>query len=1148
MILKQWIRDLIGSKESQRYQCIFDYEGANFVCTPDQISIVNAGKADDLITQQHILLRMLIEEGEGKELPNGYVIPSHSIVRLDEYSREVLELPPVWSGLLQANIQGQTGRTSFRIDVQANYANSRFTSSFRIAGPVIRFSEDNQFLLSPAQLSVFEALNKHNESAHSEFDNLSVIAALQDAQRQGVEIELGHFEKLKIHTPDSVAIEAELDASGNLILTPQLGQNASHEDMQRVLGQLRHGDTSSLRVKDEIILLDEKKMAGIQEVLRNRIVSKEKLEDFYRNPTAFIDGSLVNLEVGFSARVKGAARFRHAYFGENDESGIDWFGKKFSPVNVHAISKLADVIKDEEQLLLFESAVEQAAAVGAQEVEFNGKVYDISDKEKVEAQTRKIRESWLEPLLDESEEQEEVSAYEVEADTTPVVVDIALNDDDLETPSEAVARQLADVLAPSESLCWDNYRRTPFPHQIYGVRWILGLANAQQGLGGGLLADDMGLGKTFMSLASIEHIYRHLERDDQTVKPCLIVAPLSLLQNWKDEVDKTFIKSPFRDIVILQSEGDLNKYRLGGVETQNQRLDDEEASIRYSLKIGSDFGHERLDMPKRLVITTYQTLRDYQFSMCAIDWAVVAFDEAQNIKNPNALQTRAAKGLKADFRLLATGTPVENSLADFWCIMDTACPGFLGSYQAFREIYVTPIVRAAGDELEEIRALVGRKLRDTVGAFMLRRLKEDNLEGLPAKRLYVGVRDSDWGYLPDLSSLLSGQQLASYDSVLSGVSDGGENAVLAGLHQLRDVSLHHRLLLGGRLDVPAGKKELDALMSESGKFSSLLKLLRDIQKRSEKVIVFCVNKRLQTFLAQALARYFSLPPLAIINGDTKAVGRKEGSVTRKTLIESFEGMSGFNIIIMSPVAAGVGLTVVGANNVIHLERHWNPAKEAQATDRVYRIGQQKDVNVYIPIISHPELMSFDENLHQLLSKKSLLRDAVVTPEQVMPSPEGFIQPGLPAGKVVETDDIKLLGWQEFEAFVAELLRLEWSSSSCMLTAQGSDHGADIVLEQNNGITLVQCKHTAGSNSYSGYNAVKEVHSAKLMYEKALSKPVTRMVFVTNATTLAAATRGIAKEFGVDVIDGKELAALIKKVEIPFASVVSRLSAKRLKIT
>lgn len=1146
MKLKKLISSLIRNKGSQRYRKKVDFEGVNFLCSEDQLAIINQGKADDLITQQHVVLRMLVEEGLGSELLNGFSIPSASIVNLDEYSQELLELPSQWKGKIKTDIKGQTGQQSFSVNVQVELPGGGFTSSFQINGPVIRFSEEKQFLLSAEQLQVFEALKKHRESKHSEFDNLSVISALQMAQKSGVAIELGHFNKLSIHSPESISVEAELDTNGNLILTPQLGQDASHEEMQRVLGQLRNADTASLRVKDEIILIDERKMAGIQEVLRNRIVCKEKLNDFYRNPTAFIDGSLVNLELGFSARVKGAALFRHAYFGETDESDIDWFGKKFAPVSVHPISKLKDFIKDESLLSDFESAVEKARSTGAQELEFLGKVFDISDPALVESEAQKIRNSWFDTGQSDDDTLVPEDSAEPIDNSLPVVLDIALNDDDLETPSTTVERLLEDVFVPEDVLCWDNYLRQPFPHQTDGVRWLLGLAIAKDGLGGGLLADDMGLGKTFMSLAAIEHLYKKWWQAASIEKPCLIVAPLSLLQNWKDEVEKTFVKSPFRDVVILQSEGELSKYRLAGVETKNQSLDSDEAEIRYSLKIGADFGHERLDMPKRLVITTYQTLRDYQFSLCAIDWGVVTFDEAQNIKNPNALQTRAAKGLKADFRLLATGTPVENSLADFWCIMDTACPGYLGSYQSFRDTYIKPITQAAGDEIEEIRARVGRQLREKVGALMLRRLKEDNLKGLPEKYLFVGVQGSDWQFMQELSSFMEGVQLESYDSVLTGVMESEENTTLAGLHQLRDVSLHHRLLLGGRLDIPSKKRDLNAFMAESGKLGSLLYLLHDIQSRGEKVIVFCINKRLQSFLSIALARCFELPPIPVINGDTKAVSKKNSGVTRKTLIESFERKEGFNIIIMSPVAAGVGLTVVGANNVIHLERHWNPAKEAQATDRVYRIGQQKNVNVYIPTLRHPELMSFDENLHYLLSKKSLLRDAVVTPEQVIPSPEGFVERGLGATKTITRVELQRLGWQEFEAFVAELLSESWQATGCMLTATGSDHGADVVVDLGRGVALVQCKHTC-SNNYSGYSAVSEVYAAKPMYEKSLAKPVERLIFATNATRLSTETRNVAKNYGVEIIDGRGLASLMKEIEIPFSRVASRLSSKRIKI-
>jgi len=119
-----------------------------------------------------------------------------------------------------------------------------------------------------------------------------------------------------------------------------------------------------------------------------------------------------------------------------------------------------------------------------------------------------------------------------------------------------------------------------------------------------------------------------------------------------------------------------------------------------------------------------------------------------------------------------------------------------------------------------------------------------------------------------------------------------------------------------------------------------------------------------------------------INGETKAVSNNDSDETRKGIIDKFQSQDGLGILIMSPVAAGVGLTITGANNVIHLERHWNPAKEAQATDRVYRIGQKRDVNVYIPISLHPTQASFDVHLNNLLSNKIDLSDAVVAPEIV----------------------------------------------------------------------------------------------------------------------------------------------------------------------
>lgn len=1142
-------RDLVGCSWN------YDPDGINFIFTEGQKEKVVSGKANDLLMHQFIALRMLVEQGEAEELPNGFMIPSSTAVQLDESTRTLLDLPKVWQGKLHADIRGTTGAASFRVDLTASDDGKAFTHGFSVEGPIVSFSPDTRYLLSPPHLLIFSAKQRHLASEKTEYDNLSFIFALQQAQERGVSIALGHFQKLNIRVPESITVEAERDESGRLILTPQMGQAASHERIQKVLGQLAAESVSSLRVDDEIILFDEKRLAAVREILRNRVVNKDKVDAFLKNPTAFIDASLVDLDLGFSARVRGATRFRHAYFGETDESGIDWFGKKFAAAEVHPPRRLGEVITDVDQLTAFREELEKVRETGAQEIDFGGKVFDVSDVELVDSVLAQVEEGLLgvERDQDGHDADDEQGVGHDDADgegeegPESSVVDIQLNDDDLETPSANLDRAIQDVLIAEEKLDWRHYSRKPYPHQILGTRWILGLALDQSGLGGGLLADDMGLGKTFMSLAAMDHMYNTHRSIKSTEKPCLVVAPLSLLQNWADEVDKTFSTSPFRDVVILQSDGRLGEFRVGGVETKNQDLGgDDPAEIHYSLKIGSSFANERLDVPKRLVITTYQTLRDYQFSLCSVDWGMVVFDEAQNIKNPNALQTRAAKGLKADFRLIATGTPVENSLADFWCLMDTACPGFLNSYQSFRNEYITPILRAAGDEVEHVRGIVGRQLREKVGALMLRRVKEDNLDGLPEKNVFVGMEDLEWSYLPILHSTLQNGQLESYDSILANAASAEVNVALASLQRLRDVSLHPRLVFGGGLDASGARGDLATLMRESGKFQSLLSVLDQIKKQDQKCIIFAINKKLQSFLSLALARTYSLPPISIINGDAKAVAKRADSPTRKSMIKAFEDRVGFNIIIMSPVAAGVGLTVVGANNVIHLERHWNPAKEAQATDRVYRIGQTRNVNVFIPLIHHPQHQSFDVNLHQLLTKKSLLKDAVVTPEQVMPAPGGMEGKNWSPTHRIGFDDVSKLSWQQFEALCAELLLRKYQSESCWLTHAGGDYGADVVITKGKTVTLVQCKHTGGG-SYDGYSAVTEVHSAKVKYEQELGKEVESLVFVTNAVRLGVKTRKAAKQYSVTVLDGAVLADLLKECTVTYEDVLSRLDKERLRV-
>ena len=1154
MDIKGWLDKLRGTsdqKEKHRFEA--DIEGLNFFTTPALAGRIARGEAGNWITHQHIALSMLVEQGDAEVIPNGFIVSTEVAVQLDGDTRTLLELPPQWQGQIKADVKGETRASGFAVNLSVETANGSFTRSFDIIGPMFRLTEKQQFLLTPAQQLIFGAHQGHSDSDKTEYDNLKLLLALQKAQSFGANIDLGHFEKRDVKAPDAISIKAELDAKGNLILTPFMGQNASHEKISRVLGQLYSKKATALRVDDEIILFDEQKLKAIHEILKNRTVPKSKVKAFLDKPAAFIDASLVDLDLGFSLRVKGITNFKHAYFGETDGSGIDWFGQAASCGSVLPISKIADKIEDQTTLDDLKNDIENARKTGAQELEFSGTTYDISSPEMTAETLDKIEHKiQVGVTADESDEPDEGDVSDHGEDPEPekggvTVVDIKLNDEDLEIASPTVDKAIADILYPLEKLTWDNYARQPFPHQQVGVQWLVGLANQGDG---GLLADDMGLGKTFMALSAIDQLYKLNSNSGVTRKPVLIVAPLSLLEIWKDEVGKTFTESPFKSIVILQSNADLNFYRTGGVEIRNQdAVEEGKAQIRYSLNVGKRFGPDRLDLDERLVITTYQTLRDYQFSLCLIDWGMVVFDEAQNIKNPNAQQTRAAKGLKADFKLIATGTPVENSLKDFWCLMDTACPGHLSHYQSFREAYVRPILRAAGDEIEEVRARIGRDLRLKVGSLMLRRVKEDNLKGLPQKTIYVGIEGDEWPFLESLKATMTSFQLDSYNAALAVQVEAETNQVLGCLQRLRDLSLHPRLADRGHIDTPDGKKQLAGLFDESAKMQSLvntLEQIKQIKPHGEKCIIFAVNKRLQSFLSFALGKWFSLGPLSIINGDAKAIAKRVSVPTRKSMIVDFEAKDGFNLIIMSPVAAGVGLTVVGANHVVHFERHWNPAKEAQATDRVYRIGQEKDVNIYIPIVHHPDLESFDVNLHRLLSRKTLLKDAVITPEQVLPSPPGFGAGAFTPDHKIVQEDLSKISWEQFEALCGLLMAQKLGADSCLLTRSGSDYGADVVVTTGKDGCLIQCKHTKNA-SYEGYKAILEVQSARIKYENSVGAIFSTLIFMTNAKKLSTKIRNMAKEYGVDIISHGDLCKLLDVHHISFEQVLTLLKKKRLNV-
>jgi SNF2 family DNA or RNA helicase len=976
------------------YKATPDSLGLNFSVKPDELSASLSGEIESpLLRFQHALLKSLEEQGVAIRIANGFEVESINAVSLDESFYEAFYLPPVFNGRINTKIKGRTSQAAFEITAEPVMPNGELISHYELKGPFLKISQTEQFLLKSADWQALSTINNHQAltaGQKTEFANNSLVLQLKNAEAAGCNIDLSHFRNIDYIQPEKMGLSMQELENGDLMLSPTFGKELDQKDIESRLGQI--GDAKQemiFKVRNSFVLLDEKRLEAAKEILTTRRIPKAQVKKFFEAPTAYLNAAVIDLDTGFSMRVKGAEKFQHAYFGDVEESGVDWFGDGEPKERTGTIEALGQLINNDETLTEFKQAVEDAQELGSQTVDFEGVAVDVTDKSLIEQVVKQSEEAIAQQgtLAADTEIENDQDCEEPEAPLQTAVVAIDTNDDDVEF--EVSSSHINDINFDKVIFSRDNLKRQPFPHQEEGIQWLLGLMTAGQfgegsPVGGGLLADDMGLGKSYMALVAIHEYMHRIKEHKKQEKPILLVAPLSLLENWKDEIDKTFHASPFTDVVILQSAADLKRFKVQGAKKETlQAVGDDSTlqqdDIRYSLKIGGEYGADRLDQPNRLVLATYQTVRDYQFSLSRIDWAVVAFDEAQKIKNPNTIVTRAAKALKGDFKLLATGTPVENSLKDFWCLFDTAVPGLLGSWREFRETYIAPILDAK-DDSAAVQQDVGLKLRQTVGRYMLRRTKEEKLSALPAKHLWIGdetLVEGNTRFHSGLVGSMQGSQKTAYDRVLQSVHDqeGDKRAlILSSLPKLRQICIHHDI--AAMQPASATSKLIADSINASCKIQSLITILDEVKHKDEKVIIFATTKAIQGYLSFILGARYNLA-VDIVNGETKAISTAANTATRKSILAEFELKKGFNIVIMSPVAAGVGLTVVGANNVIHLERHWNPAKEAQATDRVYRIGQTKEVNVYMPIAGHPSVRTFDQQLAKLLQKKTNLSEAVV---------------------------------------------------------------------------------------------------------------------------------------------------------------------------
>lgn len=444
-------------------------------------------------------------------------------------------------------------------------------------------------------------------------------------------------------------------------------------------------------------------------------------------------------------------------------------------------------------------------------------------------------------------------------------------------------------------------------YQIRGYSWLAFLR--QWGLGA-CLADDMGLGKTIQTLALNQRDWEAGNR-----RPVLLVCPTSVLNNWQKEAARF---TP--DLPVMVHHGPARSK-------------------------GSAFKEEA--ERHAIVISSYGLLhRDVNFFK-DVPWAGIVLDEAQNIKNPDTRQARAARSLDAEYRLALTGTPVENNVGDLWSILEFLNPGFLGTQAEFKRNFFIPIQAGRDQDAAE-------RLKRITGPFILRRLKSDKsiISDLPDKQ-EMKV------FCP-----LTKEQASLYAAVLKEADEAIESVegiqrrgtILGTISKLKQVCNHPAQFLGDNSSIP----------KRSGKLTRLTEMLEEVIEVGDRALVFSQFAEMGHILKRHLQDTFGREVLFLHGG----VPKKQ----RDRMIERFQSDGeGPQVFILSLKAGGTGLNLTSANHVFHFDRWWNPAVENQATDRVFRIGQTRNVQVHKFICAG----TLEEKIDEIIERKQAVAEQVV---------------------------------------------------------------------------------------------------------------------------------------------------------------------------
>lgn len=862
-------------------------------------------------------LANLVDNGDASYYKHECIVPFESIYLLDEQECCLLGVPVPYDKALRLRGEGMLNTPDFKykLELLTHIPDGRLIN-FEKGGNIIVI-QGKKYLLNEFQYELFnqvEVFNQLSEEEKTTDNNLRQFAVIKQlALQAGCELD-SYLANENVYVPDRIKLKIDKDEDGFTVKPsvdiPEAEKfTSTFEKMRRVQGLYPVQNEKGERRR---ILLNSEQQECLKPLKERKchFKDREEAKQLIESPTEFFDPNQFDLSEFYSDRVIEIGLYKPKFYPFVCPYESCWIVGATVETRQGGTSRIS--VRDEEALAELKALIDDADTSGLPTINYRDTDIAVEDARYLANIAEKQLKSPKIPIKEKEDEVHKVLIIEENAE---------------ELGFEAKEKFIET--GECYTLFNDPYLDANFAlkeHQQGGVAWLQHLYKSKAS--GCLMADDMGLGKTLQILYFIDWHYRTYPSH----KPYLIVAPISLLDNWENEY-KRFFMEPRLNIVRLTSKDVPRKFDRDVIDKM-----------------------QRCDM----ILTNYDSLRISQLNFCAVEFDVVALDEAQKIKSPGTLVTNAAKALKANFKIAMTGTPVENSLVDLWCIMDFCVPGLLGNAKSFAAQYQNPLKKADTD----IVAL-GNEIHEKLGIHFMRRLKADAAKDLPNK-----IELKKECEMPLV-------QKSKYLSVIKEYNDGIQPNMLTTIMNMRLVS-EHPYLYNDTLE----NYVTSELIESAARLEATINFMDTIKSKDEKAIVFTDRKDTQKMLQHVIFERYGITA-KIINGDTPSIvtRHKQGKLSRQSAIDEYQNEAGFSVIIMSPIAAGMGLNVTAANHVIHYSRHWNPAKESQATDRAYRIGQTKDVYVYYPIAVCKDFKSFDKTLDELLGRKNTLATSTIFPSE-----------------------------------------------------------------------------------------------------------------------------------------------------------------------